>query len=70
MGGQDFHVRVSLAGDTFGTMTVSSVSLWTERSEALQFVDDAIDIMWLILFAMVLIAIVTAAWYVKRYRGV
>jgi len=70
LSGHDFHVRVSLAGDTFGTMSVSSVSLWTERSEALQFVDDAIDIMWLILFAMVLIAIVTAAWYVKRYRGV
>ena len=70
LSGHDFHVRVSLAGDTFGTMTVSAVSLWTVRSEALQFVDDAIDIMWLILFAMVLIAIVTAAWYVKRYRGV
>jgi hypothetical protein len=70
LSGHDFHVRVSLAGDTFGTMIVSSVTLWTERSEALQFVDDAVDIMWLILFAMILIAIVTTAWYVKSWRGV
>jgi hypothetical protein len=33
-------------------------------------VDDAVDIMWLILFAMILIAIVTTAWYVKSWRGV
>jgi len=68
--GHDFQVRVTLAGDGESSASIRLVTLSTVRAAALVFLDRTIDVAWLILFAMVLAAIFSAAWYVKEWRDV
>jgi len=68
--GHDFKVRVTLAGNGETSAIVTSVTLATARASSLVFLDDAINIFWLIFFACILAAIFATAWYVKEWRGV
>jgi hypothetical protein len=68
--GHDFVVRVTLASAGNSSILITAVSLTTVRPAALVFVDDVVNIFWLIFFACILAAIFATAWYVKEWRGV
>lgn len=68
--GRDFVVRVTLAGDQDSSPLVTSVTVSTARAAALVFVDNVVNVFWLIFFAVLLATIVAVAWTVKEWRGV